>query len=232
MRGGNGIAVTSGKINQQRRLLTLDTGFTLLELLISITLLTVIIVLLIGAVRLASRSMAAGEKKIELQERIRSVIYIIDAQIQSQFPLTYQEEGSTKFYFQARAKALRFATNYSIWGGRRGYVIVDYKIENDGSGKDIMNASEIIPGMEDQKNIRFLEASSISFEYFWKEPGEEQGKWMESLTADNVIPEKIKIHITKGSKKISLLIPVRVIGSILNIQGGSPTETGPTKNVQ
>lgn len=224
------IAVTSRQNNREWLFIN-DTGFTLLELLISISLLTVVIVLLIGAVRLSSRSMAAGEKKMEAQERFRTVFFLIDAQIQSQVPLTYQEEGSTRYYFQAGPKTLRFATNYSIWGGRRGYVIVDYKIENDGAGKDIMNASESVPGIEGGGNVRFLEASSISFEYFWKEPGEEQGKWAESLT-ENIIPEEIRINFIQGTKKISLLVPVRVSGSILNIQGGAPLEASPAKSIQ
>lgn len=208
-----------------------DAGFTLLELLISITLLAVIIALLTGAVRLGSRSVAAGEKKMEAQERFRTVIFLIDAQIQSQVPLTYQEEGNTKYYFQAKAKTLRFATNYSIWGGKRGYVIADYRIENDGSGKDIMNAAELVPGMEGRRDVRFLEASSISFEYFWKEPGEEQGKWVESLTEGVAIPEKIRIHVMQGTKKLTLLFPVRVGGNILNVQGGTPVEASAEKKV-
>ncbi|MEN6624575.1 MAG: prepilin-type N-terminal cleavage/methylation domain-containing protein [Smithella sp.] len=138
-KSSTGIVLTPRFSNRQC-LFRHNTGFTLLELLISITLLTVIIVLMISAVRIGSRSMAAGEKKIDVQERFRSAVFLMDAQIQSQIPLTYQEEGKTKYYFKAGAKTLRFATNYSIWGGKRGYVIADYKIENDGSGKDILNA--------------------------------------------------------------------------------------------
>lgn len=225
------IAVTRWQNNRQW-LFRHDAGFTLLELLISITLLTVIIVLMIGAIRIGSRSLAAGEKKIEAQERLRSVISLIDAQIQSQIPLTYREEGKTKYYFQARTKTLRFATNYSIWGGKRGYVVVDYKIENDSSGKDILNVSEFVPGMEGQRNVRFLEASSISFEYFWKEPSEEHGKWAEALTEDATIPEQVRINLIQGTKKNSLLFPVRVGGSIINVQGGAPVEAGAAKSVQ
>ena len=68
-------------------------GFTLLELLISLTLLVVIVVIAMGAMRLGSRSVAAGEKKMDDRERFRTVLSIIDAQIQSQLPLTYDEEA-------------------------------------------------------------------------------------------------------------------------------------------
>ena len=66
-----------------------DGGFTLLELLISMTLLVVILVVTMGAMRAGSRSVAAGERKMEAQERFRAVLAIMDAQIASQIPLTY-----------------------------------------------------------------------------------------------------------------------------------------------
>jgi general secretion pathway protein J len=198
-----------------------DGGFTLLELLVSMTLLVIIIVLMMGAVRIGSRSVAAGEKKMEEQERFRSVLSIIDAQIQSHVPLTYQEEGNKKYYFHGESKAMRLTTNYSVWDGRRGYVIVDYRVASGPSGKEIMTARESVPGVGGHRDVRLIEASSISFEYFRKESAEEQGRWVESLTDANLIPEKIRIHLTEGTKKLSLLFPVRVGGEMLGAQGGA-----------
>src|SRR3989337_2471377 len=69
-----------------------SAGFTLLELLISIVMLGIIMVILVGALRLGFRSVESGEKKIESFERMRVSLSIIDSQIQSQIPLTYQNE--------------------------------------------------------------------------------------------------------------------------------------------
>ncbi len=203
--------------------LPVDDGFTLLELLISMTLLVIIIVLMMGAMRMGSRSVVAGEKKMEEQERFRSVMSIIDAQIQSHVPLTYTEEGHRKYYFRGEPKTLRLATNYSIWGAQRGYLIVDYKVVSDNSGKETMMATESVPGVEGRRDVRLIEASSISFEYFRKEQADEQGRWIESLTEANMIPEKIRIHLTEGTKKLSLLFPVRVGGAMMSMQGGTST---------
>jgi general secretion pathway protein J len=208
-----------------------DEGFTLLELLISITLLVIIIVLMMGAVRMGSRSVAAGEKKMEVEERFRSVVSIIDAQIQSQVPLTYVEEGSRKYYFRGDVKTLRFATNYSIWGAGRGYVIVDYRVEADNSGKEIIIVAESTPGARDHRDVRLIEASSISFEYFRKDASEEQGKWVTSLTEADIIPEKIRLHLTQGRKKLSLLFPVRVGGKITGVQGGTAIAPNTPKGI-
>ena len=194
----------------QWRFAVSDGGFTLLELLISITMLAFIVVIMMGAMRMSSRAVASGERKMEGQERFRTVFSLVNAQIQSQMPLTYVDNGYKKYYFIGDEKNLRFTTNYSIWGGQKGYVIVAYKVEADSTGKDVLYASERIPGIEGSLDIRLIDASGISFEYFYKSPAAEQGKWMETLSEGISIPEKIKINIGQGMKKFSVTFPLRV----------------------
>lgn len=194
-------------------------GFTLLELLISMTLLVVILVITLGALRISSRSVAAGEKKMESQERYRTVLSILDAQIQSHVPLIYEDEGQKKYYFRGNRKTLRFSSNHSIWGGQKGYVVVDYRVEPDQTGKEVLYASEKIPGIEGSQDTRLIKATEISFEYFHKDPTEEQGRWMDQLSDGNVIPEKISFHMANETRSLSLVCPVRVRGKILTFQG-------------
>ena len=207
---------------EQRPFPVSERGFTLLELLIAITLLALIVGITMGAMRIGSRSVAAAEKKMETQERFRTVLSIIDAQIQSQAPLTYEEEGSKLYYFRGEGKALRFCTNYSIWGGQKGYVIVDYRVDRDNTGQEVLYAGERIPGIEGRRETRLLNASRISFEYYHKDLTEEQAKWGGVLASGTSIPEKIRIHIMQGAKKMSLVFPVRVGGEIVLAAGGTP----------
>ena len=95
----------------QQRFAVSEAGFTLLELLISITLLVVIVTITMGAMRMGSRSVASGERKMDTQERFRTVLSLMDAQIQSQVPLTYEEDGKKRYYFSGDGKTLRFSTN-------------------------------------------------------------------------------------------------------------------------
>jgi general secretion pathway protein J len=191
-------------------------GFTLLELLISIVMLGIIIVILVGALRLGFRSVESGEKKIESLERMRVSLSIIDSQIQSQIPLTYQEEETTKYYFTGEKDSLQFSTNYSIWGGQKGYVIVAYSVSPEEEGKAVLYASEHIVGVEETKETKLLDAfDDIYFEYFYKGPTDEVGNWVEQWTDTSKIPGKIKVHLMSGKKDLSLIIPVRIGRSML-----------------
>jgi prepilin-type N-terminal cleavage/methylation domain-containing protein len=194
-------------------------GFTLLELLISLTLLVLIVVIAMGAMRLGSRSVVAGEKKMDYWERFRTVLSMIDAQIQSQLPLTYEEAGNRKYYFRGDGKTLRFSTSYSIWRGRKGYVIVDYRIKADDSGREVLFASEQVPGIEGQLSTPLLDATGISLDYFYKDPTAEQGTWQELLPEGPIIPEKIRFRLTRGQEQLTLVFPVRVRHGIIPLPG-------------
>ncbi len=186
-------------------------GFTLLELMISIVLLGIIIVIIAGAMRLGFRSVDSGEKKIESLERMRASLDIIDSQIQSQIPLTYDEEGERKYYFSGERDSLQFSTNYSIWGGQKGYVIVTYEVSSEGDGKPVLYASENIVGIEGSRVTKLLDAfDAIYFEYYYKDITAEEGNWVEQWTDSSTIPEKIKVHLVTGERDLSIIIPVRI----------------------
>ncbi len=191
-------------------------GFTLLELMISIAILGIIILIVTGAVRLGFRSVNAGEKKIESLERIRASLTLIDSQIQSELPLTYDEDGSRKYYFKGSRDSVRLSTNYSLWGGEKGYVLVTYRVVPDGSGRQALYVSESALGTGGtSEEIKLLDAfSGISFEYFYKEPSEEKGSWVTEWTDETTIPEKIKVHLVEGTKDIALILPMRTRGSL------------------
>jgi prepilin-type N-terminal cleavage/methylation domain-containing protein len=194
-------------------------GFTLLELTISIALIGIIVLIITGAMRLGTRAIESGEKRIAYLERTRSSLNIIDSQIQSYIPLVYIEDGEKKYYFKGDREYLEFSTNYSIWGGEKGYVITTYSVQTLENGKQAIYASESVAGRHNRVETMLTNPfESIYFEYFYKEPTEETGTWTDQWT-DNIsipgadivsIPEKIRIHFIEGAEDLALVIPVRV----------------------
>jgi general secretion pathway protein J len=191
-----------------------ESGFTLLELMIALAIIGILIFLLMGVLRLGSRAVASGEKKIETLERARTSLNIINAQIQSQNPLTREVEGDQKNYFSGNRDSLQFATNYSIWGGESGYVIVAYQVELDSRGKQALSVTENKIGLESKRTLTILDSfDKLYFEYFYKAPTDEEGKWIDQWTESSFIPEKIKLHLVNGDKDLPLIIPMRVGGA-------------------
>ncbi|MBI5849106.1 MAG: hypothetical protein HZB31_14375 [Nitrospirae bacterium] len=179
-------------------------------MLISLVMIGVIALIVTGAMRLGLRTVSTGEKKIDHLEMTRASFTIIDSQIQSQTPLSYEENGEKKYYFQGDKGFLQLATNYSIWGGQKGYVLVRYKVTSDETGKQFLSVSENIIGMSGNRESRlFSGVDAIRFEYFFKDPTEEKGRWVDTWTDKATIPEKVKLHLLYGGNDTSMIIPMR-----------------------
>jgi prepilin-type N-terminal cleavage/methylation domain-containing protein len=194
----------------------LDRGFTLLELVISITLLATIVTIATGALRLGYRSISSGEKKMESIERFRASLYIINAQILSGVPLSFNREGIKQVYFAGSQDFMRLATNYSIWGGQRGYVIVEYRVAVENNGTKSLYASENLIGTERPRETKLLQGfDGIYFEYFVQDKTEELGgRWIVQWSDTTKVPEKIRLRLIQGRKEISMIIPMRAQGPL------------------
>ncbi len=186
------------------------SGFTLFELTISIAMIGIIVLIIISAMRLGSRSVESGEKRIESLERMRSSLNIIDSQVQSYAPLTYEEEGVRKYYFKGEKEFMQFSTNSSIWSGEKGYIIATYSVKSGDHGKQVLYVSENIVGMGGEREAKLFDTfERIYFEYFFKDPTEQEGKWIEKWPDEITIPKKIKVHLIEGTRDLSLIIPLR-----------------------
>ena len=190
-------------------------GFTLLELIVSIGMISIIVLILAGALRLAYQSFNSGESRIIELEKHRSSLRIIDSQIQSHVPLSYEDaqEGGKKFYFRGGRDSMQFTTNYSIWGGEKGFVLASYTVRSDEDGTQSLSVSENIIGMEQQRETTlFDDYNQIYFEYFYKDPFEEEGRWVEQWEDELNLPTKVRVHLIRGAHDLNFLIPVRVTG--------------------
>jgi prepilin-type N-terminal cleavage/methylation domain-containing protein len=187
-----------------------EKGFTLLELLISMTLFLLVIVIVGGALRLGFRSISAGERRIDTLERFRSSYGIVMNQLQSSAPLTYDDEdGAKKFYLKGDATRLQFASNQSIWGGDKGCVIVSYRLEPGNENRLILYASERSIDREEVQEIKlFDDLKTLSFSYFSRETTEEDGKWTEEWSDNTKYPEQIKVSLSRENGEGKLLIPL------------------------
>jgi len=185
-------------------------GFTLLELVISISMLVIIIAIIAGAMRLASRSIASSERKVAALERIRTSLLIMNAQIQSAVPLFYADQGAKRSYFRGSRTSLQLATNYSIWSGQKGHVVVSYRVETDLSGKHSLYASEHVIGIDASRETKLLEGfDDIGFAYGDKVPGGEPVTWAQEWIGDATFPSRIRLYLLSGQAERSIIIPFR-----------------------
>ena len=138
--------------------------------------------------------------------------------------LSYEDQGEKKYYFNGEQGMVQFSTNYSIWGGEKGYVIATYTITTAENGKQDLSAAETIVGMGSGRETKlFTNFDTISLAYFLKDPTEEEGRWADQVTEEDGLPEKIALRLTEGARDFMMVIPLRAAaGREGQIVAGAP----------
>jgi prepilin-type N-terminal cleavage/methylation domain-containing protein len=151
-------------------------GFTLLELLISLTIFSMVAVIVYATLSFCARAVDSGEARSTENQRARAALALISRQLKSAYPLSVQAEGETFVYFLGEPDGVSFVSA----AGRPeagGLEKVTYFLREDRNGRrslwvrtsapalpaDLLNDRE---GSLRQEAEVLPEVESISWEYF------------------------------------------------------------------
>jgi general secretion pathway protein J len=204
-----------------------ESGFTLLELVITFTILSLILLVIAGAMRLGSAAWERGEEKAEKFQRGRAGFSLLSQQLKSAYPYKVKAKQAEPDYlaFQGASDSLRFVTNFSLKSRRpEGLVFVTYKIEEDKSSGKVLKVceqrvlnkdfTEATP--KDEDFLPLLEGlSEITFEYYREAEDEEgTGEWVNSWDGkdETELPRQIRVNLKWKEKKeeSEILLPALV----------------------
>lgn len=91
-------------------------GFTLLELLISMTILALIFVAVLGAIRVGSKSWEGGEQRAEENQRTRTLFDTLAKELTMIYPLRVKKQDRQALAFLGQSDSLLFATLPQSYG--------------------------------------------------------------------------------------------------------------------
>ncbi len=190
-------------------------GFTLVELIVTFTILSIVVVMVLGAMRLGSASWERGEEKTERYQRQRMVFNLLSQQLKSAYAYKIKAQKAESDYlaFLGSSDSLRFVSTFSLTAKRpEGLVFVVYQVgDGNSSGKvlkvyegRVLNKDFMEETPDPDKFLTLLEGlSEITFEYFKEgEEQEEAGEWMDSWDAKDKkeLPRQIRM-VTKWKEK-------------------------------
>jgi general secretion pathway protein J len=213
-------APAKGKGTPQGR----NRGFTLLELLISLTIVAMIVVIIFGAFRVGVRAWEKGEAEVDLRQRERIVLDLIKRQLSSLCLTEVQNRDQQIIAFKGDPKSIAFASGAPLTpGSRHGLVYVKYvvtrKTEDNRERLAMYESSLLFPDRktgtgspEDDDFFELLSGmKSIVFEYLKSRPDEKESPWQESWDPeiDKGVPRAVRITLKENDKKA----PVYVIAA-------------------
>jgi general secretion pathway protein J len=121
-------------IAARREVRSAGHGFTLLELLISLTILALILVTVLGAIRVGSRSWESGEQRAEESQRTRTLHETLARELSMLYPLRVKEQNADVLVFRGKPDSIEFATLPHSYGAApfsHMVRVVTYAVEPD-----------------------------------------------------------------------------------------------------
>jgi general secretion pathway protein J len=205
-------------------------GFTLLELLISLSIVGLILVIVFGSLRIGARAWEKGEKDLEANQRQRIVLELVRRQIVSLSVREMKDEQLKRYFLRGDSRSMEFISRVALLPtNRAGMVHVRYLIEKDRDGrgqrflfyeKGIILAEKGI----DEKDLRkdqFVELvtgiRAMSFEYLKGGSGEELPQWEDEWDPEKEKGFPIAVKIIFREKRET--DPVSVIARIQSYDG-------------
>lgn len=192
-----------GRLRQQ--------GFTLLELLIALTLLGLILVLLFGGLRLGVRSWDASQQQVDTLNSLRSLESFLRREMSIAQPYRWKVGPSQKVAFLGERDKLSFVAPLPSRIGGGGLYAISIALEQQGKAKRIVwRYLPVNAQMQDfstlaQSTPMVLAASELTqvgdiwLSYFGQENERAAPRWMDRWENDMALPELIRIRIRPPS---------------------------------
>jgi general secretion pathway protein J len=211
--------------------LSVSSGFTLLEVIVTLTILGFILLMVSGTFRLGLSSWEKGDTIKEDYQKIRMISQLVSRQMKSLVPYKIKTEKAEGNYlaFDGKAHSLRFVSALPIKARRPEgfvYVVYQFKDEGDKKGRLVLYEQRALNKdffeddlMEDLAVTLFGGVSQVRFEYY-READEEKNRkeeWVEEWNAkeEKELPKGVRMTIIcwngKGKEEAS---PITVLATV------------------
>lgn len=206
-------------------------GFTLLEVIVTLTIVGFILLIIFGAFRLGLSSWERGESTRMECQKVRAVTQMISRQIKSIVPYKVKATKAEGDYlaFEGKATSLRFVSAFPIKGKQpEGFVYGVYEFKGEGKegGRLILYEQRVLnkdlfeEPLKEESGATLIEGiSKVRFEYY-REGDPEKNRteeWVEEWNAkeEKELPKALRMTITykngEGEKKE---LPFTLLASI------------------
>jgi general secretion pathway protein J len=206
-------------------------GFTLIEVLVALTILGFILLILFGAFRLGFSAWNRGESMKEEFQKVRIISQMISRQIKSAVPYKIKTQKAEGDYlaFEGKAHSLKFVSAFPMKAKKaEGFVYAVYEFKEGGKEggrlvlyeQRVLNKDFFADDLREDLGISILEGiSNVRFE-FYREEDPEQNKpeeWVEEWNAkeEKELPKALRMIITpKNGKAAGEESPITIQASL------------------
>jgi general secretion pathway protein J len=199
-----------------------NKGFTLIELVIALTLSVVIVVILLAAMRLAYKSQAKGAERIEIDQKIRVMGDRITWILRGAYPLFMKKtsEREQKLYFEGESDKIGFVTSSVDGYGKgpedlAGLKWVSFFIDSDGlkMREKVFFLEDVFDDSGGKVYLLNPEVKKLEFEYYDIPEDETEGDWVSEWDSDekDYVPAAVKFKIEFEHEGKTVVMPEIIV---------------------
>jgi len=194
-----------------------SSGFTLIEVVITLTILGLIILMVSETFRLGLSTWEKGDLIKEDYQKIRMISQLVSRQIKSAVPYKIRTEKAEGDYlaFDGKAHSLRFVSALAMKPKRpEGFVYVVYQFKDEGEKKGrlvlyeqrALNRNFFEDNLKEDSALTLFEGvSQVRFEYY-REANKEKNQteeWVEEWNAKqmNELPKALRMTATYWNER-------------------------------
>lgn len=182
---------------------SLAGGFTLVELLLALTLMSMLLALAYGGLRAATRATDRGQTILEDSSRIRMAHQFVHRQLNQVLPLAFEqsEDGDERTVFMGTPDRIRFVAPMPGYLGFGGPQVQELAIMRGDDHLELVLSHALLQGFEEsllyeRLPILLLEdIESASFSFLGLDEEGELAGWTSTWETPGVLPESIALDI-------------------------------------
>jgi len=196
-------------------------GFTLLELLIALVMVSLVMTAAFGALRVGSRSWESGVERADSVEEMQAFAEFLRRQMAQTVPLAWDDEAGTRIAFAGNQQQVRFVAPAPFESGRVGLLTYTLSIERGPDGSRLQLAyNPYNPGAAgigrspDEADITIgTTFAASSLDYYGAINSDSRASWQRGwpATAD-LYPQLLRIRFGDNSNNAEwpeLVLPLR-----------------------
>lgn len=188
-------------IHQASMRVSNDAGFTLVELLVAMTLLGLLMILVFGGLRFGIKAWEASDAHIAGTDEVRLAQNFIRSEVELAYPkLEMSDPTSPQLIFSGASQSIRFLARVPKSLALAGRAIIELKLSDSGDNRDLVASVRPELSWDDDASALHEERiltgiDSLQFSYFGKTDANSPAAWSETWADKFHLPELIRLSV-------------------------------------
>jgi general secretion pathway protein J len=178
-------------------------GFSLLELLLAMVLMSMLLALAYGGLRASTQATEKGQQILDDSNRIRMAHQFIRRQLTQTLPLAFEEDEDqqTRVVFRGERNRIRYVAQMPGYLGHGGPQVQELEFTPGENGLELVLSHALLQGFDEsflyERDPIFLmdKIQSASFSFLGIDENGEMSNWSESWDDESILPTAVSLEI-------------------------------------